>query len=192
MSQAIDIYLKYCAMKAHFGEGDYDYVKFKGKSKVSRESFWKRKDRIFFVSLGRKYDAHLIDSVDDYLLANFVVENKGWIGKFSDENYYKWKDRMSRLSQIFENDLNNFNIDDLTVPNNSHPKLLRDYLGKRISLETMIILDGLLDYTSKWDKKMEDDIVWPKTKKLINDYKKFLTYEKEKCKMILIKLTKTE
>ena len=138
-------------MKAHFGEGDYDYVKFKGKSKVSRESFWKRKDRIFFVSLGRKYDAYLIDSVDDYLLANFIVENKGWIGKFSDENYYKWKDRMSRLSQIFENDLNNFNIDDLT-----------------------------------------DDIVWPKTKKLINDYKKFLTYEKEKCKMILIKLTKTE
>ncbi len=179
-------------MKAHFGEGDYDYVKFKGKSKVSRESFWKRKDRIFFVSLGRKYDAYLIDSVDDYLLANFIVENKGWIGKFSDENYYKWKDRMSRLSQIFENDLNNFNIDDLTVPNNSHPKLLKDYLGKRISLETMIILDGLLDYTSKWDKKMEDDVVWPKTKKLINDYKKFLTYEKEKCKMILIKLTKTE
>ena len=99
---------------------------------------------------------------------------------------------MSRLSQIFENDLNNFNIDDLTVPNNSHPKLLKDYLGKRISLETMIILDGLLDYTSKWDKKMEDYVVWPKTKKLINDYKKFLTYEKEKCKMILIKLTKTE
>ena len=33
-------------------------------AKVSRESFWKRKDRIFFVSLGRKYDAYLIDSVD--------------------------------------------------------------------------------------------------------------------------------
>ena len=47
MSQAIDIYLKYCAMKAHYGEGDYDYVKFKGKSKVSRESFGKEKIEYF-------------------------------------------------------------------------------------------------------------------------------------------------
>ena len=44
---------------------------------------------------------------------------------------------MSRLSQIFENDLNNFNIDDLTVPNNSHPKLLKDYLASQ----------GIKDYT---------------------------------------------
>ena len=45
----------------------------------------------------------------------------------------------------------------------------------------------------KWNVSEKlDDVVWPKTKKLINDYKKFLTYEKEKCKMILIKLTKTE
>ena len=26
MSQSIDIYLTYCAMKAHFGKGDYDFV----------------------------------------------------------------------------------------------------------------------------------------------------------------------
>ena len=42
MSQSIDIYLTYCAMKAHFGKGDYDFVKFNGKTQVLRESFWKR------------------------------------------------------------------------------------------------------------------------------------------------------
>ena len=199
MSQPIDIYLKYCAMKAHFGKGDYDYVKFGGKSKVSRESFWKRKDRIFFVSLSRKYNAYLIDSIDDYLLANFIVENKGWVGNFSDENYYKWKDRMSRLTEIFENEvtplLENFKTEGkhlFAVPESSHPKLLKEYLGKRISLETMIILDKLMDYGSKWDKQLNDDVVWPKTKKLIDDYKKFLTFEEKKCKMILINLTKVE
>ena len=199
MSQAIDIYLKYCAMKAHFGKGNYDYVKFGGKSKVSRDSFWKRKDRYFFVKIGRKYDANLIDSVDDYLLANFIVENKGWVGNFSDENYYKWKNRMSRLTQIFENEitplLNNFkNVGKylFVVPEDSHPKLLKEYLGKRISLETMVILDDLMDYSLKWDKLLGDDIIWPKTKKLIKNYKKFLTFEQKECKMILINLTNME
>ena len=55
----------------------------------------------------------------------------------------------------------------MKVPDNSHPKLLKEYLGKRISLETMVILDGIFDYSSKWDKKMSDDVMWPDIKKLI-------------------------
>jgi len=84
MSQSIDIYLTYCAMKAHFGKGDYDFVKFNGKTKVSRDSFWKRKDRVWFVMLGRKLNSYLIESVEDYLLANFLVETKGYIGNFNE------------------------------------------------------------------------------------------------------------
>ena len=55
--QPIDAYLMYCAMKAHFDKSDYDFVKYNGKSKVSRDSFYKRNDRIFFVklTLGRIY-----------------------------------------------------------------------------------------------------------------------------------------
>ncbi len=64
MSQSIDIYLTYCAMKAHFGKGDYDFVKFNGKTKVSRDSFWKRKDRVWFVMLGRKYNSCLLYTQD--------------------------------------------------------------------------------------------------------------------------------
>ena len=53
--QPIDAYLMYCAMKAHFDKNDYDFVKYNGKSKVSRDSFYKRNDRIFFVKLTHKY-----------------------------------------------------------------------------------------------------------------------------------------
>ena len=42
MSQSIDIYLTYCAMN-HFGKGDYDFVKFNGKTKVSRDRSGKEK-----------------------------------------------------------------------------------------------------------------------------------------------------
>ena len=262
MSQSIDIYLTYCAMKAHFGKGDYDFVKFNGKTKVSRDSFWKRKDRVWFVMLGRKLNSYLIESVEDYLLANFLVETKGYIGNFNDQNYFDWKDRMARLETLFKNEatklfedgtldvlkvpdnshliqsvedyllanfivetkgyIGNFNdqnyfdwmdrmsrletlfkneatklfedgtLDVLKVPDNSHPKLLKEYLGKRISLETMVILDGIFDYSSKWDKKMSDDVMWPDIKKLIENYKKFLTYQIDSCRMVVTNLTTME
>ena len=185
----------YCAMKAHFSKGDYDFTKFGGKTKVSRNSFWKRKDRYFFVRTSKKYK----DNIQDYLLANFIIENKGWIGNFSDENYEKWKDRMSRLTKIFKGEitplLKNFETEGkflFDVPENSHPKLLKEYLGKRLSLETMVILDDLIEFSPKWDKQMKDDVVWPKIKNLIENYKKFLTFDKKECKMILINLTIVE
>ena len=53
--QAVDVYLMYCALKAHFGKGDYDFVKYGGKSSATKDSFWKRTDRLFFVKTQRKY-----------------------------------------------------------------------------------------------------------------------------------------
>ena len=53
--QPVDVYIMYCALKAHFGKGDYDYIKYGGKSSATRDSFWKRTDRIFFVKISRKY-----------------------------------------------------------------------------------------------------------------------------------------
>ena len=35
------------------------------------------------------------------------------------------------------------------------------------------------------NKELKNDVIWPKVKKLIKDYKKFLTYDKKKCTIIL-------
>ncbi len=56
----------------------------------------------------------------------------------------------------------------------------------------MVILDDLMEFSPKWDKQMKDDVVWPKIKNLIENYKKFLTFDKKECKMILINLTIVE
>ena len=48
--EPIDVYLMYCAMKAHFSKNDYDFITYNGKSRVSRNSFYKRKDRYFLSS----------------------------------------------------------------------------------------------------------------------------------------------
>ena len=67
--------------------------------------------------------------------------------------------------------------------------LLKEYLGKRISLETMIILYDLVEFSKRWDKELEwDDFVWPDVKKLMNNYKGFLTINIEKYRIRLLTL----
>ena len=81
--QAVDVYLMYCALKAHFGKGDYDFVKYGGKSSATKDSFWKRTDRLFFVKTQRKYKKKQV--IQDYLVSNFVQNTKGWLGDFNDD-----------------------------------------------------------------------------------------------------------
>ena len=184
--EPIDIYLMYCAMKAHFSKGNYDLIKYDGKTKVSRDSFWKRKDRHFFVKLSKKYD-----NPKDYFVANFINDTKGYVANFSDENYDSWKLRRQGFFDMFAVEMypfiNKFNPI-FEVDGHNHPILLKEYLGKRISLETMIILDMLVEYSDKWDEKLKDDVVWPDLRKLMKDYKRFLTIDANKYKMKLLNL----
>ena len=185
--QPIDAYLMYCAMKAHFDKSDYDFIKYSGKSKVSRDSFYKRNDRIFFVKLTRKYKNK--DDIQDYLLANFLKHPNGWVGKFDEDNYTEWKKRIQSLSYTFKTEIEPILEKDLLeVSNGQHPKLLKKYLGKRVSIETMIILDSILDYSKKWNVGLKDDYMWQDVHKLINDYRSFLNFDKTKFKFILREL----
>ena len=182
--QAVDVYLMYCALKAHFGKGDYDFVKYGGKSSATKESFWKRTDRLFFVKTQRKYKKKEV--IQDYLVSNFIQNTKGWLGDFNDDNYLNWKKRTQSMSYNFKEELEKIGkVNLLGIKRGQHPRLLKEYLGKRVSIETLVILDDISNFTKMWNKKLENDVVWPKVKKLMSDYKKFLTYDKKKCTIIL-------
>ena len=182
--QPIDAYLMYCAMKAHFDKSDYDFVKYNGKSKVSRESFYNRNDRIFFVKLTRKHKSK--QDIQDYLLANFLIHPKGWVGKFDENNYTEWKKKIQSLTYTFKSEIEPIIDKNLVaVSKNKHPKLLKEYLGKRVSLETLVILDNILSFHKEWNTKLVDDYVWKDVYKLMNDYKSFLKFDTNNFKLIL-------
>jgi len=187
--EPIDVYLMYCAMKAHFSKNTYDFHKYGGKTKVSRDSFWKRKDKYFFVKLAKKHDDR--DSIQDYLVSNFIRDRRGYIANFNDENYKVWKDRKTDFYNIFFDELRPLMKDFeplFQTKNNNHPKLLKEFLGDRVSLETLIILDDLVDFSKKWDKELKEDIVWPDLKKLMKNYKGFLTIDKNRYRIRLLEL----
>ena len=187
--EAIDVYIMYCAMKAHFSRKDYDFFKYGGKTKVSRDSFWKRKDRFFFVKLSKKYKTEI--EIRNYLVSNFIKDKSGYIANFSEENYKSWLLRRSGFFEQFVIEMKPFikEFEPLfEVEGNSHPKLLKEFLGSRVSLETMLVLDELVSFSKKWDKQLEDDSVWIDLKKLIENYKGFLTINKNRYRIKLLKL----
>ena len=187
--EPIDVYLMYCAMKAHFGKSEYDFVTYKGKTRIKRETFYKRKDRSFFVRVSRKYKTEL--EIQNYFVANFIKDKKGYIANFSNENYESWKLKRQGFFDLFDVEMmplvqafeNLFRIGK-TQP----PKLMKEFLGGRVSLETMIILEELVSYKKAWDKQLGDDIIWLDLRKLMDNYERFLTIDQEQYKIRLLKL----
>ena len=186
--EPIDVYLMYSAMKAHFSKNDYDFFTYKGKSRVPRNSFYKRKDRGFFVKLYRKYSE---EDLKNYLVANFIIDRRGYIANFSNENYEQWKEKRNNFYNMFTDEIRplvkNFNPL-FEVKNSEHPILLKEYLGKRVSLETLIILDELVKFGKTWDNRLAEDYIWFDLKKLMNNYKRFLTIDKNQYRIQLLKL----
>ena len=58
----------YIALKSHFN-GDYDFVKYNGKTNVKVDLFLKRGDRPFFGRVARKYLTS--ENVKRFFISNF-------------------------------------------------------------------------------------------------------------------------
>jgi hypothetical protein len=178
-------------MKAHFGKGDYDFVTYKGKTRIKRDTFYKRKDRSFFVRVSRKYKTE--QEIQNYFVSNFIRDKRGYIANFNDENYESWKLKRQGFFDLFDVEMKPLvdAFEDLfTVTNGQHPKLMREFLGGRVSLETIIILDELVNFSLSldWNKQLEDDIIWIDLRNLMNNYRRFLTIDQEQYKIRLLKL----
>ena len=154
--EAWEAYQMYLGLKLHFTT-DYDYKKYGGKTSATKASFFKRKDRYFFSRVARKYG----ESTQDYFISNFVCSPKGWLGDFKEENYMEWSKNKQSLTYNFITDMSFLfeQVDDFdsifSLQTGKHPVLLKNFLAKRISLETMVILEGLLSYVKRFDEGME-------------------------------------
>lgn len=186
---AFDCYKEYLALKNHFSSPNYDYFRYRGKLKVNVSSFDSRKDKLFFQKLSKHPDVH------NFLVANLSKNEKAWIRDlaYSEEAEWIYKDWLKRnqsLTYNMKNDLKylatSFNENFIVKNNDSHPYLLKMFLGNHISLETMCILLELSGAKKHWDKKMEYDPIYQEVKIKIEKYTPFIKYDKAKMKKILL------
>ena len=163
------------ALKLHFTT-KYDYFKYNGKTKFTVVQFNKRKDKYQFVRLARKYShADLVE----FFCAN-LIRGKQWIGDFSKDNWLEHQKVIQSLEYTYKNDLeklltNGEKFDIMfECGQGSHPRLLKQYLGKKISLETMVILDKVLSYRENFDKAISETYIWPDISKRLEKYSPFV------------------
>jgi len=177
-----DVYKEYIALKNHFA-GNYDYHKYGGKIKANYNSYEKRPDKYIFEKLSKS------KVVKDILLANFLYEDKFWIGsKEKDEVYTQWKKRQQSLTYIFKGDIIHLLPDfdaNFAIPPNTHPHLFRLFLGNKICIETISILLDMTGGLKRWNTKM-DDPLWKASELKIRCYLPFLIYEKKTFKKIIL------
>ena len=157
----------YNSLKLHFTSSNYDYFKYHGKTNVSAVTFLKRKDKYTFYKLSRKYS---LEELRNFYVANFLEGDK-WVGEMNnadgEEVYRKWQKTQQSLTYTFENDImyllaNGGSPDEmLLVKPNEYPLLMKMVQLKQVSLETIVILNDILNFFPMWDKKIDDDIVWP-------------------------------
>ena len=188
MMSALECYKEYLALKNHFNQSSYDYFKYNGKVKVNPSSFDTRKDKLFFQKLAKHPDVH------SFLIANLAEDSKAWVrdlaySEAAEKIYKDWLKRQQSLTYLFKQDIEkldlNFN-NNFIIHNNEHPILLKKYLGKEISLETICILLNITGAKKHWDSKMQYDLVWDNTRIKIEKYTPFIKYDKEKIKNILL------
>lgn len=185
-----DCYVLYLALKTHFFTEKYDFFKFHGKIKASKESFEKRRDKYYFKKLAIKYNK---DSLVELFIANFVKE-KYWVGdliKNGEENYVSWKRAMGSLSYNFKQEVSmildeveNFN-ELFKVESGQHPIILKYYIAQKISLETLCILNNRLNFSKHFDRDIQENFIWPQIKLKIVKYTPFIFYDEKKFNEIL-------
>lgn len=181
---AFEAYKDYIALKNHFTKPDYDYLKYNGKTGVKRETFDKRKDKLFFEKLAK------IDNVKDFLIANLSEDPKLWIrdlaySETARTTYQSWKKRKQSLTYIFSNEFKKI-MDE--PKNEGHPAALRLYLSGEISLETLCIFISVGNVLPSWDSRMEYDPVWDEVRHKVVKYTPFIEFDKDKIKLLMVKL----
>ena len=185
-----EAYVLYCALKMHFTTEDYDFIKYNGKFKTSVDNFERRRDKFFFAKLAKRKD------IKEYLISSFVSSNSTWIGDLVnnssiEEHFIDWKKRTQALSYFYEEELKKLltNLDEnVIVKEHQHPFLLKLVLRKKVSIETLVILNDLLNFFPHWNKQLESDILWKDVHLLCRKYRSFLQYDKKAMKAITLKV----
>lgn len=181
-----EAYTTYLALKQHFERDGYDFFKYHGKVTAKIESFYGRRDRYFFEKLAKRKD------LVNFLVANFLERDHSWSRDLTHEEanrtYDDWCKRVESLSYRFREEIEQ--IDDLktaiAVKDGQHPPLLKLFLQKKISPETLLILNYFTTMLDQWDKKISEKVVWPPISKKVRKYERFFKFDDEKFRSIMV------
>lgn len=186
-----DAYREYLALKNHFTKDSYDYFKYNKKVRATIQSFYKRKDRMWFEKVSRQKSDQ---EVTDFFVSNFVScpdPETLWIGemiKEGEDRYKNWQKKIQSLSYVFKEEteqlFEEYKFEEVFSCSKGHPPLLKKFLSGKISIETMVIYNQIFLYGNNFDKQLKDP-VWETVSKRIKKYSPFLHIDVFRYRKIL-------
>ena len=183
-------YKYYMAVKLHFTKDDFDVFKNRGNIKGTREAFNARNDRYGFEKLARKFpvDRDLIQ----FFASNFAYGNDAvvYASEEAETILLEWNKRKQSITKIFADDCNKILMDAyknklkeddiFNLTNKTYSSILKLYLGKQISLETVRIIDDLQPVIQSWKQNSSMLLLWENEIRRIEKSKGFVKYDKDK------------
>lgn len=169
-----DGYIMYClyvAVSRHFSKGSYDFFKYNGKVfGVSEDSYKARNDIYAFEKAAR-----LVPEADriDFFVANLMAKEKVWIRNMSLNKLSDWRQTIEAMPVRFRRDcefLSTYELDKL-ITGPDIPQICRLAMQNQITLETLVILNEILDFMSQ---DIKTEIGWPPFRLKVISYAPFV------------------
>lgn len=184
----------YLALKLHFNNDKYNVFENKGNIKYSYENFNSRNDKHIFEKLARKFDTD--KELIQFLVANFAYGHDNMVFAIEEANeyYLEWQKRKQSITRIFKDDLNTIELESqknalsldqiINFTLNEYPSIIKLYLGKKIAIESVSILNDLLDFIPKWKQNQSGMLILESDIRRIEKIKGFIKYEDDRIKPI--------
>ena len=169
-----ETYCTYLALKNHFTKPSYDFIKYNGKVHVSKESFLARRDRFQFEKFARRHE-----DPKTFMLANFL-QDRTWIGEFLDDEaadtFMQYVKTVQSMSYTFANDLDKLEDirDYFKTKDNEYPLIVTLLMNGQMTIQSFVLLDHFIQFSTKFDAKMPDDYIWSKISFKAKKYKPFM------------------
>lgn len=187
-------YRYYLALKLHFTTDKFNVFENRGNVRGTREAFNARNDRYIFEKLAKKYpeDKEIIQ----FFVANFAYgkDTAIYAGQEAEDNFVQWQKHKQSITKIFIDDLatlltyietNKLKHNAIfEFTENEYPVALNLFVGGKISIETLRIIDDFYPILEKWNQHSSVKYIWEDELRRIKKLSGFVKYDKIKVQKI--------
>jgi hypothetical protein len=184
-------YRYYLAVKLHFTTEKYNVFETRGHVKGTREAFNAKNDRYIFEKLANKYSTD--KDIIQFFVANFAYGHNEVVYNIqeSETNYLKWMKTKQSISKIFVDDLATMltSIETSGIlstylfnysTDGDYPVALKLFIGGKISIETLRIIDDVYPILEAWKKNSAAASIWDTDFRRIKKLQGFVKYDSSK------------
>ena len=183
-------YRYYLAIKLHFTTDKFNVFENRGNVRGTREAFNARNDRYIFEKLAGKHDDD--KEIIQFFVSNFAYGNDTAIyaGQEAEDNFLEWQKRKQSITKVFIDDLAAILMHVETnklkhtavfgFTDNEYPVALNMFIGGKITIETLRILDDITNVVEDWKNHSSVKYIWDDELRRLTKLTGFVKYDKIK------------